>query len=524
MSPRPDSADPPDAADDPHADDHAAAAAEQAPLGLTPWVAAVVTFFSSAAVLVLEITALRLIAPYVGITMETNTAVIGLALAAIAFGAWAGGATADRTSPRGLIGPLLVLGGALVLTVSPAIRWVTAFTPPEQSAAMALLLAAVTVFAPAAVLSAIPPMVVKLQLSALTETGSVVGRLSAIGTLGAIAATFLTGFVLVALLRSSVILLVTGVLLMAGGFALVLTTRRAGVEPAIGTAGALTLAVASVGLGLLAPDPCEVETRYHCASVVADPDREGGHTLVLDTLRHSYVDLDDPAYLEFAYVRTLAGALDTHAPADERLDVLHVGGGAMTLPRYEVAHREAGTNSVVEIDPGVVDLVREELPLPESERLTVDVQDGRVAVAALETDSYDVYVGDAFGGVAAPWHLATAETFADVDRVLRPDGLVALNIIDYEGLDFLAAEVATLRTLFEHVAVLTHDDRPEPGGNFVVLASHAPLDPAAVEAATAEHGGGMRALTPERVDELAEGAEVLTDDHAPVDQLFTGRS
>ncbi|WP_022925832.1 fused MFS/spermidine synthase [Serinicoccus marinus] len=523
MSPRPPPQDPRGDAT-PRATPRADTPSDAAPAALAPWVAAVVTFGSSAAVLVLEITALRLIAPYVGITLETNTAVIGLALAAIAFGAWAGGASADRTSPRGLIGPLLVLGGALTLTISPAVRWVTAFTPPEQSASMAILLAAVTVFAPAAVLSAIPPMVVKLQLGALTETGSVVGRLSAIGTLGAIAATFVTGFVLVALLRTSVILLATGLVLMAAGFALVVTARRGGVEPGVGTAGALTVAIVGAGLGLIAPDPCQVETRYHCASVVADPDREGGRTLVLDTLRHSYVDLDDPAYLEFAYVRTLAGALDTWAPADERLDVLHVGGGAMTLPRYQVAYREAGANSVVEIDPGVVELVRERLPLPDSDRLTVDVQDGRVAVAGLATDSYDVYVGDAFGGVAAPWHLATAETFADVERVLRPDGLVALNIIDYQELGFLAAEVATLRTLFDHVEVLTHDDRPVPGGNFVVLASDTPLDPAAVEAATDEHGGGMRALTPERVDELAEGAEVLTDDHAPVDQLFTGRS
>ena len=69
---------------------------------LPDWVAAVVTFLSSGAVLVLEIAGLRLIAPYVGITLQTNTAVIGFALAAIAIGAWTGGATADRTDPRRL--------------------------------------------------------------------------------------------------------------------------------------------------------------------------------------------------------------------------------------------------------------------------------------------------------------------------------------------------------------------------------------------------------------------------------------
>ena len=94
---------------------------------LPDWVAAVVTFLASGAVLVLEIAGLRLIAPYVGITLQTNTAVIGFALAAIAVGAWMGGALADRTDPRRLIAPLLVAGGALVVAVLPLVlprdRW-----------------------------------------------------------------------------------------------------------------------------------------------------------------------------------------------------------------------------------------------------------------------------------------------------------------------------------------------------------------------------------------------------------------
>ena len=75
---------------------------------LPGWLAYALVFGTSAAVLVLEITSLRLIAPYVGITLETNTSVIGLALTAIAFGAWSGGAAADRLPPRSMIGPLLL--------------------------------------------------------------------------------------------------------------------------------------------------------------------------------------------------------------------------------------------------------------------------------------------------------------------------------------------------------------------------------------------------------------------------------
>lgn len=197
---------------------------------LPGWLAVVLVVVSSAAVLVLEITSLRLIAPYVGITVETNTGVIGLALAAIALGSWAGGAAADRRPPRAMIGPLLVVGGALVLVVTPAVRLAAAAVGPSDAPSVALLLAGVTVFAPAAVLSAVSPMVVKLQLASLDDTGSVVGRLSSIGTLGAILATFLTGFVLVAVVPTSVILLATGALLVVGGAALVVLARRDGIR------------------------------------------------------------------------------------------------------------------------------------------------------------------------------------------------------------------------------------------------------------------------------------------------------
>lgn len=67
--------------------------------------AAVLVFGSSAAVLVVEIVALRLLAPYLGLTLETSTLVIGIALTAIALGSWLGGRVADRTDPHRLIAP-----------------------------------------------------------------------------------------------------------------------------------------------------------------------------------------------------------------------------------------------------------------------------------------------------------------------------------------------------------------------------------------------------------------------------------
>jgi spermidine synthase len=485
---------------------------------LPNWVAYALVFGTSAAVLVLEITSLRLIAPYVGITMETNTSVIGLALAAIAFGAWSGGAAADRIPPRSMIGPLLLVGGASVLLVTPAIRLATRAVGPGDAAPIALLVATVTVFVAAAVLSAVPPMVVKLALSSLTETGSVVGRLSGVSTLGAILATFLTGFVLLALVPTSVILIGTGVLLVVGGLAFVLANRRRGIPPHLGVAAPLVVALVA-GLGaLVVASPCQVETRYHCASVVPDPARPDGRILRLDTLRHSYVDTSDQAFLEFAYIRAFAAALDSRPAARS---VLHVGGGGMTLPRYLLATRPASTNRVVEIDPGVVEIDRARLALPNDPRLQVEVADGRVAVQRIDTDSQDVYVGDAFGGIAVPWHLTTRETVLDIDRVLRPDGLVVFNVIDYRPLDLARAELATVASVFEHVALMAGSG-DLTGGNLVIVASHTPIDRDAMAAALLDRGSNL-ALVPEPTVQafLGEDPLVLTDDYAPVDQLLT---
>jgi spermidine synthase len=499
------------------------------PRALHPYLAAALVFGASAAVLVLEISSLRLIAPYVGITLETNTAVIGFALAAIALGAWAGGRVADIRNPRRLIGPLLLAGGALVLLITPIVRFVAEGVGPSAAASVALLLAAVTVFAPAALLSAVPPMVVKLQLASLSETGSVVGRLSGISTLGAIVATFLTGFVLIALIPTSVILLSTGGLLLLGGIATMLASRGTGTGGRWGmaksrTAGLLGLVIVAAGLGILAPQSCDTETRYHCARVDTDPDRDSGRLLILDTLRHSYVDLEDPTHLEFGYARAIASALDAQAAPGAPLSVLHIGGGGMTLPRYLVETRPSGVNRVVELDPGVVAVDRERLALPDAEGLQVTVGDGRVNLALTPTDSADVVIGDAFGGVAVPWHLTTREAVTDVRRILVADGLYALNVIDHAPLAFARAEIATVASVFDHVLVISPTGAlvGDSGGNVVVLASDQPIDRDAIGAGLLDRAAPMSMVSDvELADFLGSDPLILTDDFAPVDQLLT---
>jgi spermidine synthase len=488
---------------------------------LPDWVAGGVTFLASGSVLVLEVVGLRLIAPYVGITLQTSTAVIGFALAAIAVGAWAGGAAADRTDPRRLIAPLLVAGGALVVAVLPLVRFAGALLSGVQSGNV-LVLAAVAVIVPAALLSAVPPMVVALQLGSLQQTGSVVGRLSGIGTLGGIVATFATGFVLVALLPSSVILVGAGVLVVLAGLALaVLLRRRApGVTGKL-PAGLLALAVGAPVLAALAPTPCDRETSYHCARVVADG--ATGRVLVLDTLRHSYVDLADPTHLEFEYVRAIASVTDALAPAGEPLSALHLGGGGLTLPRYLAEVRPETVSRVLEVDPGVVALDADELGLQTSAQLQVRVGDARVGLEDEPAGLRDLVVGDAFGGLSVPWQLTTVEALQLVDGALAEDGVYAANLIDHPPLSFVRAELATLRAVFPHVLLLARAPvlAGEDGGNVVAVASRRALPADAIAAAMAGKGLAWQVAGGAQLTAFIGGARILTDDFAPVDQLLT---
>ncbi|WP_299056582.1 fused MFS/spermidine synthase [uncultured Nocardioides sp.] len=480
--------------------------------GLGEWSAAGLVFGSSAAVLVVELVALRLLAPYLGLTLETNTIVIGIALTAIAAGSWAGGRAADTVDPRRALAPLLAISGAVVALTPVAVR----ATGATGDGALLLPAAAATIFVPGALLSAVTPMVTKLRLSSLAETGTVVGRLSGIGTAGAIVGTVVTGFVLVSTVPVSSILVGLGVLLVLAALGVGWRTHRARgvVVPAlVVVAGGLVLPVA--------PGGCDVETTYHCAVLQTDPENPDATLLVLDGVRNSSVE-EDPEALDFTYVQAIASVLDSFRPAGEPLSAYHLGAGALSVPRYLAATRPGTTSTVSEVDPGVVRIDAEQLGL-DPEGVEVRVEDGRLGLREQPTDAHDVVVGDAFGGVSVPWHLTTREAMSDVRRTLADDGVYVANLIDHGSLDFARAEVRTLGTVFDEVALAATPAAlaGEEGGNLVALASDAPLDVDAWSESLAERDTGWEVATGDELDRWTGDAVLLTDEFAPTDQLLT---
>lgn len=467
-------------------------------------------FFTSAAVLVIEILAARLLAPYLGVSLEVFTGIIGVILAGISLGAWLGGRAADRGEPRTLLGPLVVAGGLTALAAPLIID----FVGPGLSTGPASIVFASTVgfFAPAAILSAVTPVIVKIQLSSLERTGRVVGTYSAIGTAGAILGTFATGFVLIAAFPTRPIIVALGAALTITGLVL-WATRTSWALTSLALAGVLTVSLVAFD------GPCEYETTYSCAIVRVDDDRPSGRVLILDRVRNSYVDLEDPTYLEFRYIKLIVDIVETEAPTGP-LNMVSIGGGGFTLPGYLEETRPGSENTVLEIDRQLIEIGREELAL--SDDVDVIVEDARISLRGIPEGSADVVVGDAYSGASVPWHLTTVQFNEQIERVMETDGIYVMNVIDYDDLDFIRSEAATLREVFSEVALFAPTSylAGDAGGNFILVAANSPIDVEAIETAIRERNGTETGITDERLTRFIDGASPLVDDYAPVDQML----
>ncbi len=489
---------------------------------ISPALAAVLTFVAAASVLVLEISAGRLLAPYVGVSLTTYTGIIGAILAGIALGAWLGGRAADAIGPLPLIGPAFIFGGISAIAAVPIVGVIGEIGLGEGLVPIVILATAGFVV-PAAGLSAIGPVLVRGTLTDLATSGSIVGRLSAIATVGAITGTFVTGFVLVGLVPTRLLIVSVGLGLAVVGAVLTVWLRQGG----RGSAAALIVAALLTGtVALASPSPCDAESAYYCIAIETDRGDPDVRILVLDNLTHAATNLRDPTDLRFGYIRRFA---DATVPLRDALgrapDVLHIGGGGFTFPRYLEAIHAGARQTVLELDPRVLEVARSELGFVPSEGIDVRLGDARQSIRALPSDSYDLVIGDAFGGLAVPWHLTTTAFLDEVTRVLRPDGAYLANLIDYPPLAFVRAEAATLATRFEHVTVIgaRRIIEGEDGGNLVLVASDATLDRSAVEAAIEARGESEPTVVmtePVELEAFIGPSVVLTDDFAPVDQLI----
>jgi spermidine synthase len=242
----------------------------------------------------------------------------------------------------------------------------------------------------------------------------------------------------------------------------------------------------------------------------------GGYELVVDGTPQSHVDPDDAQHLHFEYVARMGAVIDLLRMPGQPLTAVHLGAGALTLPRYIESTRPGSRQQVIELEPALWDLVRENLPLPRGASIRVRIGDARATLQRLPAGlvgAADLVVSDVYSGAQTPAHLTTVEFYTDAARFLAADGVLLVNVADGSGLAFARRQVATVRAVLEHVIVLAEVQtlKGRRFGNLVIAASRAPLPTEWLPRLLAAGPHPAKVAEGRELEDFARGARVATD-------------
>jgi spermidine synthase len=484
-----------------------------------------IVFLSSAVVMILEITAGRLIAPYVGVSLYSWTSIIGVVLAGLSLGNWAGGVWVDAGAGEREAG--LALAAAAVATLG-VVLMLTLVAPVVQAQPMGLMTASFLLslglfFLPAACLGLVAPMLTTLALRRDPRAGRVVGRMHALAALGSIVGTFAAGFVLIQYFGTRAVIVGAG----AGLLALALPLLRASRGAAVAMVGmaVLVLALGTVRQGLATP--CDEESQYYCIRVV---DFSGAapvgdtRTLVLDHLIHGISHGPDGTLLLAPYAHLMDELVRQHlGPAAGTARYFFAGGGSYSQPRATVSAFPQARVVVAELDPAVTRVAEEDLFLA-VDKLTVVHTDARLALAAAAPGTFDVVVGDVFHDVALPYHLTTVEYAALIRSRLTQDGIYVLNVVDvFPDARLVKSIMKTLALQFRQVDVwLEGIPGSQSRVTYVISATNGSAPPLQLESAHGLARTWYRVTEPMLETGTPMGSlPVLTDDFVPVERLVS---
>ncbi len=473
---------------------------------------------TGAAIMIVEILGAKMLAPYVGTSHFVWTAQIAVTLVALAAGYYGGGWLVDR-------GPKLermywgILAAAIYLCAAMLVVETVAYGCLTFSLATGTLLASLFLFfVPLSLLAMVGPFFVRVLTSSVSAVGSMVGRLTAISTLGSFIGTVLIGYTLIPLFPNSVTMLGTAVVLIVTVLLYFLVWARRHVVPVVlGAATAL-----ACGIGAVAQDgkgrfeQMEELTRHNSPFGLLQVLHEKGGTrrfYLNDYLTQNTYDVSEKKSVSmFTYMlHKLARA---YAP--EIKEVLCIGLGIGIVP-MQFAHEGVDVD-VIEINPDIVPIAEKFFDLQPA-KLNLHIGDGRYFVNRAKRQ-YDAIILDAFLGDSSPSHLMTREAFAEMRRALKPQGVLVINSFgDFSrGHDFFTASLAkTLRTVFASVRI--HNDGHD-GNTLFVASPRASLDvihPPDFEDVHANARSRVMAAFDGLRETSPDSGRVLTDDYNPVE-------
>jgi len=488
-----------------------------------------VVFVTGAAVLVIEVLATRVLSPYFGNTIFTISSVLGVVLAALSAGYYAGGVAADRWPREDYFFGIIVGAGLSVLLLSGVARGLLPLWAYELPATTGPLVSSTLLFAPPAfLLGLLSPYAVTLQQARMPDrgVGRVTGAIFFWSTVGGISGSLAAGFLLIPHvgIRGSLIGLAL-VLTLVGGAGLLNARGGRRWRSKVGLPWIVAVLFSFALSYLVQADPTELYRADGVYQQIRVLDIEWNdrpaRLLELDGATASVIDRESGEnLLEYAQYSRL---LDLYVPQPRRALVL--GAGAYSVPRELVQRYPDIEVDVVEIESRLRGVAERYFRLTADSRITDHFVDARRFLHE-SSRRYDLIFGDAFSSLNnAPPHLTTREFLTLARERLAPGGIYVANLIgslSRERPSLLRAEQVTFAAVFARHAVFATRSHNEIGvQNFVLLgvADDRDLDFCAAEivgsADPFRRELCRRQVDPRRDCLAPEG--LLTDDHAPVE-------
>jgi spermidine synthase len=485
-------------------------------------------FVTGACVLVIEIVATRILAPYFGNTIYSVSSVISVVLAALSVGYWIGGRTVDRHPTKKLFFAIIVCSGVLVL-VMQFLRLVLlpAWGYKLPLAAGPLIMSLALFFVPSFVLGMLSPFAIALQQKEAKGqgVGTTAGQIFFFSTVGSIAGSLLAGFALIPMFGISAIVIGVGIVLFLLGLVplAVIGLKRGATVVAVLLAASVLLLAATAG-PMHSDDLYSRDGRYEKIVVRSGLwHGQAARFLSQDTSNSAamYLDSDELAY-DYTKYYALYQLFTPHVGR-----ALVLGGGAYSIPKALLSDLPTARVDVAEIEPSLPQLSKQYFRLRDSPRLVHYIQDGRRMLHDTH-NRYDVIFSDVYHSMyAVPSHCTTKEFMQLASSRLSTNGVFIANLIgstSTAGPSFVWSEVKTMQQVFPQVYVFAvRDPLDTTTQNIVVAGSNAAVRLDVFDAKWRSSANQIvrevagHYVATERIP-LA-GYPVLTDDYAPVDYL-----
>ncbi len=241
-----------------------------------------------------------------------------------------------------------------------------------------------------------------------------------------------------------------------------------------------------------------------------------GFELVVDGTPQSHVDLDDPTHLHFEYIARMGAVIDQLGESGAPVTAVHLGAGALTIPRYIAATRPGSRQQVIELEAPLAQLVREHLPLPRGAAIRIRIGDAREGLRRLPAalrHSCHLVVSDVFSGAQTPAHLTSVEFYRELSGLLAPGGVLLANIADGPGLAFARRQVSTIAAVLPEVAILADTQvlKSRRFGNLVIAASASALPTEWLPRMLAAGPHPAKIAQGSEVMDFAQAARIVTD-------------